>query len=106
MTVWICQCLCPDRHCIMAAVCEAETETEADTAVRAPLRRTLQELLQNRTVNPTCALCGAHRATWRFELGRTRFATMEDAGPELAELQAQNLATNLAFGDLHKTRPN
>jgi hypothetical protein len=106
MTVWICQCLCPDRHCIMASVGEAETEEEAADLVLPPLRRQLVEWLKSGLVNPECAMCGANRATWRYELRPTVFATMAEAEPTLAEQEARNIATNLAFGDLHKTRPN
>ncbi len=107
MTVWICQCLCPGRHCILATAGEAETEAEAEEGLRAPLQAQVAYFLASRAGNPWCALCGAHRATWRFELRRTRFATMEEATPALMEAEARNLATNALWGDLHKTsRPN
>jgi hypothetical protein len=103
VTVWICQCLCPDRHCILAAAGEADTVTQAESAVRTPLRRKTLELLRDQTFNPWCALCGANRATWKYELRRTRFATMEEANPHLHETEAANMATNAAWGDIHKT---
>lgn len=106
MTVWICQCLCPERHCILAAVGEAESEQEADETVRIPLRRKIVESLTARTLNPWCALCNANRATWRYELRRTKFATLAEATPDLVQLQLQNMATNAVWGDLHKTKPN
>jgi hypothetical protein len=34
MAVWICQCLCPDRHCILATADEAENEDEASRLIR------------------------------------------------------------------------
>ena len=104
--VWICQCLCPDRHCILASAAEADTEAEAVELVRAPLRRRIVELLGSGTMNPWCALCGANRATWRYELRRTRFSTMEQAMPTLRVIEVKNMQTNLLWGDLHKTRPN
>lgn len=106
MTVWICQCLCPDRHCILATAGEADTETEAAESVRTPLRRQIVGLLGSGAMNPWCALCGANRATWRYELRRTAFATLDEAVPALNELEARNLATNRIWGDLHRTRPN
>jgi hypothetical protein len=106
MSLWICQCLCPDRHCILASTGEAETEALAETAVRTPLRRAVLGMLRSGTINPWCALCDAKRATWRYELRRTRFATMEEAMPTLRGIEAANLVTNAVWGDLHKTRPN
>jgi hypothetical protein len=90
----------------MAAAGEADSEPEAARTLRAPLRKTLEEMLRSKAVNPECAICGANRATWRFEVRRTMFATMAEAGPEMAELEAANAVTNRLFGDLHKQRPN
>jgi hypothetical protein len=106
MTVWLCQCLCPDRHAIMAAVGEAESEAEAERDIRAPLRWRVEELLASGAFNPWCALCDANPATWRYEVRRTKFATMDEAEFEMAKQKAANILTNLAIGDLHKTRPN
>src|SRR5579864_7504118 len=77
--VWIVQCLCPARHCILAAADEAESEVEAERTIRQPLRRRIAEMLAAGVLNPWCGLCDAKRATWRFELRRTRFETMAEA---------------------------
>ena len=107
MTVWLCQCLCPSRHCMLATLGEAETEAEALTAVRAPLRRKLVQLVRDGAINPWCALCGANRATWRYELRRTEFATLDAAVSKAKVLEAENAITNERFGDLHLTqKPN
>ena len=65
MTVWLCQCLCPDRHCIVAAAEEAETEAEATQTINKALRRQVAEMIETGAIDPACALCGANRATWR-----------------------------------------
>jgi hypothetical protein len=106
MTVWLCQCLCPARHAILASAGEAESELDAVDTIRDPLREKLAEIIGAGLFNPWCALCGAHRDTWRFELSRTRFATMEEAMPVLRQAEAVNIAMNPTIGDLHKTRPN
>lgn len=104
--VWICQCLCPDRHAIMAAVNEAENEAHAQH-LKTELRRQVLGLLKAGALNPWCAICGAKLATWRYELGRSRFATMEEAMPHMQQSQAENLAANVVWGDLHRTsKPN
>lgn len=91
----------------MATAGEADTEADAMTLVHTPLRREVAELLGAALLNPWCALCGPNRATWRYELRRTKFATMEDAMPELLATEGANLVANLIWGDLHKTsKPN
>jgi hypothetical protein len=106
MSVWICQCLCPDRHAMLATAGEADTATEV-AAVRTELRRNVVRLLESGVLNGWCAICGAHRATWRYELGRTKWATLEEAMPHLRQLEAQNMLTNLIHGDTHLTqKPN
>jgi hypothetical protein len=102
MTVWICQCLCPSRHCMLATVGEEESEGEAEIGVRAPLRRKVGELLSAGKFAPWCAICGAQPHTWRYELRRTKFSTMEEAIPHMHDIEAANIATNRVWGDLHK----
>jgi hypothetical protein len=105
--VWIAQCLCPQRHCIVAQAGEAAGFAEAQRLVRAPLRRNVAQLLRGGALNGWCGICGAKRPTWRFEVARTRYTTMDEAQPELAEIEAANLLTNLLFGDTHRTtRPH
>lgn len=92
---------------MLAAAGEAETEAEAEKSVRAPLRRKILGLLRDSLINPWCAICGAHRATWRHELRRTRYGTLAEAEPELRETEARNVATNRVWGDIHRTsKPN
>jgi hypothetical protein len=105
--VWLCQCLCPGRHALMAAADEAASEAEAQHKVRAVLRRAVAMLLQSGVMGQECAICGAKRATWRYELRRTDFASMDEARPYLEQLQLENLVMNALWGDIHKTqRPN
>lgn len=104
--VWICQCLCPDRHAMMAAAAEVEDEATAQT-IRSDLKRGVNELIQSGVMNPWCGLCGATLSTWSYELQRTKWATMLEAVPHLQQAQEENLATNAAWSDLHLTdRPN
>lgn len=105
--VWICQCLCPSRHAILAAAGEADSEDEARRTVRQQLRRLVVTMLRSGALGGECSLCGAKRATWKYELGRTLFATMDEAAPRLKEIEAANLAANALYGEIHKTqRPN
>jgi hypothetical protein len=71
------------------------------------LRREVAKLLQDGVMGQECAICGAKRATWRYELRRTPFTSMTEAKPHLARLQLENLITNALWGNIHKTqRPN
>lgn len=106
--VWIAQCLCPDRHCILAALGEADSPEDAETEVAAKLRRQVAELVKQGAINPWCAICGARQPSWRVETGRTRWRTLPEAeaDPLFQQLRAANDLTRAVFGDLHRTRPN
>lgn len=106
MAVYIAQCLCPQRHAIIAAADEADSEADAER-VRTALRRQVISLLKSGALNGWCAICGAKRATWRYEVRRTVFATMAEALPHLQQVEAENIGTNLVYGDLERRqRPN
>jgi hypothetical protein len=105
--IWIAQCLCPARHCMMATAGEADSEAEAQAEVRQPLRRLVASLLLDGALNQWCGLCGAHRATWKYEVARSRYRTREEAVPELKRLEAEQALTRAVWGDTHlTTRPN
>lgn len=105
MTVWIAQCLCPDRHCIVATAGEAEDEVLARSIILSALRYSVGDMLRQKTINPWCALCGAEHTTWRYEVGRTSFQKMEEALPKIREIEEAQAVTNALLGDLHRTRP-
>jgi hypothetical protein len=103
--VWIAQCLCPQRHCIMAAAGEAATREEAEERLGQPLREQVEELLEAKAINPWCAICGS--TEWRIDLGRTAFLTLDEAKPSLVETAQANDAANALYGDLHRRgKPN
>lgn len=97
--VWIAQCLCPQRHCILAVTCEAETLGEAE-ASKALLDTTITTLIHDGTLNPWCALCRAPATDWTIDVNRTRFATQAEAEPALRKIQAEQLIANAIFGDI------
>jgi hypothetical protein len=104
--VWIAQCLCPQRHCIMAGADEAKSGAEAEQKVMRYLRETVEEWLARGTINPWCGLCGAPQESWTFELGRTRWATLEEALPEMRKSEAEQAATSAVWGDIHRSKPD
>lgn len=99
MTVWITQLLCPARHCIIAWADEAETDQQAVEGVEMRLRAFTRTSLRSGAINPHCAICGADKATWRYETRRTRFATMAEAEPVLRGEEVKQSITNAIFGD-------
>lgn len=93
--VRIVQCLCPERHCIMAAAYEAEAD-EVDPLMKRGLKMRIAELVTMRVLNPVCGLCGASVETWSFEDRASKYRTLEEARPHLEELEARNAAARAA----------
>jgi len=87
--IWIAQCLCPQRHCLLAVATD-EGPVEGVRLCASGVRG----LLLFRELNPWCGLCGAPADTWTYEAGETAFNTMEEARPELGRLQAENQRTH------------
>jgi hypothetical protein len=88
--VWICQCLCPARHCIVASAGMAESAEDAEATIGAPLHETVADGMRAGWLNPWCGLCMARSETWTFDLAASHYATMAEAEPDLlASEQAQ-----------------
>ena len=104
--VWIAQCLCPERHCILAAVDVAEDRRAAVMRISEPLRKAVHEGVSSGVMNPWCGLCGARRETWSIDLGRTAWSTLEEALPMIRQLEQQQAVTRALYGDLQRGRPN
>ncbi|HTI78956.1 MAG TPA: hypothetical protein VL614_00745 [Acetobacteraceae bacterium] len=101
--VWVAQCLCPGRHAILALAGEANSGQEAMVSIASPLRQAVQAALQEQTINPWCSLCNAKAETWVYEIGRTRFRTMEEATPTLRESEAKQATLRRLFGDIPRS---
>lgn len=90
--VKLCQCLCPERHCIMA--CAAEIKGEI---TEAQLQKTLSEaidaLIRDKKINSHCGLCGAEKETFTFEVKDTPWESQEEAQPFLAAAELAQLHT-------------
>ncbi len=102
--VWIAQCLCgPNRHAILACAGECDGAAEAQMLL-AQLREEVAELRRS-GLNPWCAICGSLEAHWRYQVDRTPFRTMEEAGPELVRAAAGNAVANVLCGTHGPHRP-
>jgi hypothetical protein len=97
--VWIAQCLCPQRHAILAAAAVAEDEADAQETIVKPLRTQITDLVRIGALNPWCGLCHAPIDDWRYEVGRTPFRSMEEGTSSLRQSEREQAATRQAFGD-------
>lgn len=89
--VKIAQCLCPQRHCMTALAGEFDADV-----LEGMLRQTVAEALLT-WLHPYCGLCGATVATWTYEVGETKWQTMEEAKPFLREAEAEQAKTREFF---------
>jgi len=102
--VYIAQCLCgPNRHAIIALAGEFDDEAQAFTMLIPQLRTAVGELF-DAGVNRWCGICGAVEPGWRYEVGRTRFRSMEEGRAEMEKTAAGNLLANALFGT-HGSEP-
>jgi hypothetical protein len=99
--VWIAQCLCPQRHAITATAAEADDRRDAERNVLHPLKLAVRLWLREGKINPHCGICYADKATWKFEVERTRWATMAEAEGEVARIALENLATGMLYGEIN-----
>jgi hypothetical protein len=102
MTVWLIQCLCPDRHAICAVAGEADDRRAAEEAVVKPFYKTLSMALATDLINPWCGLCHAAASTWHCELAVTPFASMEEAEPFLKQSEAEQAKVREMWGDMKR----
>jgi hypothetical protein len=98
--VWIAQCLCPQRHCILASGAEAPNESAAKKQALLPLQEAIEAMLQSGEINPWCGICYAPTEKWHYEVGCTAFATLTEAMPTIRQTQAANVATGALIGEV------
>jgi hypothetical protein len=96
--VWICQCLCPVRHCISAIAGMAENADEAEATLGAPLREWVVGALHSTVLNPWCGLCGARSETWIYDLAPSQYGSMAEATPDLRASERAQRAVAAEFG--------
>lgn len=90
MKVRIVQMLCPSRHCVVATAYEAH-----DGEAIPEMVDHLKEMFAKSGANPWCGLCQSKNL--RCEDQPTRFTTMIEAAPYLAENAARQAATREYF---------
>lgn len=83
--VRIVQLICPKHHCIMGGAYEEGRSSYEETV------RLISDFMKSSAVEHRCALCGS--TDLHFEDARTKFQTLQEAAPYLAEQQRQNAMT-------------
>ena len=86
MPIKICQLLCPRRHCLFAIAFDPADHTDDEAFYQAA--RTWKEMRLS-GVNSFCGICRSH--TLSFEIGVTRFKTIEEATPALLAIEEAQL---------------
>lgn len=77
MAIWLTQCLCERRHCIVAGAFD-----DAAVPVARGARETEEMLTQMAQLgNPWCSVCRSTR--FHYETGRTPFASLDEVQPVL-----------------------
>jgi hypothetical protein len=94
--VSIVQCLCPKRHCMLAAA-YVPTAERTPAHMKHFLRKKVTEMIALKVANPYCGICGARPETFSYEAGVTRFESMEQALPELRRLEKEQARARAIF---------
>ena len=95
MSVWILQCLCPERHCVLATAYEANAEeaTRLEAEMSTVLAAEISDLIDKHVLNPWCGICKAGRSTWKVEAKDSGVPTLAEAMPYLKRCEAEQQAT-------------
>jgi len=72
----------------MAAASEQMSAAELESHLRQRVKEFIPAV-----GNPWCRICRAPQVTWRYEVGATKFQTLEEALPHLRAEQAKQAAT-------------
>ena len=91
MSVRICQCLCPSRHCIMAVA--FEPGEWPDEKAQLALAGIVNKLVEAKIMNPWCGICRAPIKSWTYQADATLFDTLEAAQPVLKAFEQAQMRT-------------
>lgn len=76
------QLLCPNRHCLAAAVYRSE-DGEPDYSVAPYLLETIHARVASKQIDPWCGICRAPLTALFTEDAPTVFETLDEARPAL-----------------------
>ena len=99
--IYIIQCLCPNRHAIVAIAYDP-ADISHDVALRG-FRAQVEQLIEKQVMNPWCGICQSR--DWTYEQRRSKYRTMEEAKPEIARLELEQMLTRMVI-DQRKAEKN
>ena len=88
MSVYLIQCLCPNRHAIMGIAYEAGGPSNERLAA---FKLVMAQLIEEKTINPWCELCRSR--DWHYETAKTGYRTMDEAEGPLRAVEAMQAQT-------------
>lgn len=94
----IMQLLCPRRHAIAGLAYDQAKTT------RREARTLLVQGLKAMQANPQCGICGS--VDLKFEVGRTKFSTLAEAGKALIEEERKNLQARSVIDGIRRAARN
>ena len=101
MSVYIIQCLCPNRHAIYGIAYEPE-QLSHDVAMTG-FQQLIADWIANKYMNPWCGICESR--VWTYEQKPTKYQTMEEAKPELKRLELEQMLSRMQI-DARKADKN
>ena len=77
MSVYLIQCLCPQRHAIVGIAYEADEPSEERLE---QLKSAVALMVETGAIDPWCGICRSR--DWHYDTGKTRYQTLAEAeGP-------------------------
>lgn len=98
--IHIIQCLCPQRHCVLAVAYD-DAKTTGKEALEL-FQSAVLMAVEGAGLNPWCGLCQSQ--DWFYEDGVTRFTTLEEAKPFLKQCEADQLASRAIIDETRASR--
>jgi hypothetical protein len=91
--IHITQCLCSNRHAIIAFAWEEPDQTPESAIDK--IKEVISHAVEQKILNPWCAICDSY--DFIYEDGITRFMSMEEAIPHIRDVEEENMAARRAF---------
>lgn len=97
--IHIIQCLCPERHAILAVAYDDAATTGAEALQM--FQSMVLVAVDGGGLNPWCGICQSRE--WFYEDGVTRFRTLAEAKPFLEQCAADQLASRALIDQQKKS---
>ena len=88
MSVFLIQCLCPQRHAIVGIAYEADEPSDERVE---QLKVAVAMMIERGAIDPWCGICRSR--DWHYETGKTRYRTLAEAEIPLRANEAAQAAT-------------